>query len=464
MIRSVAVTGASGSLGTALLEQLCRDRDIERIVAIDRKPPPKTHRKIEFVDADVRDPAIAEHFAGCEGVVHLAFIVEKGSRDLAVVDSVNVGGSRNVFEAAAAAGVDRVVYASSIVAYGAHEDNRGKEITEDAPTRGNPEFYYARTKAEVELWLDKFESAHPGLAIARLRPSVFLSGGHGRRSTWFLRQRLFPYFSGPDWPVHVTHEDDVARAFVLALEKRATGAYNVATSDPLPMSSWAEEIGAVGLRIPHQSLAAFDFAYRRGYIDLDPVWFKAGAAHPIVVSTSKIRRELGWTPQLSTTGDVLRHLAGRPTRRASLGTRMIFGTLASVTALRGRLPADARAEQGLAGITGSLNIVLTGLHPSAWHVWIWDGAVGVGRGIDPRARATVTLAEPDFFDLLTGKLSYSVATMVGKIRLRGDGGFGMIAGGVFGQMARAVGTEGQRTLPQKLFSRVLTATQEREQA
>jgi len=455
MIRTIAVTGAAGSLGTALLSRLGGDPEVERIVAIDRRPPSKSNRKIEYVSADVRDPKLVDVLAGCDAVVHLAFIVESGSRDAQLVESVNVGGSRNVFESAAKAGVDRIAFASSIAAYGAHEDNRDREITEDTPTRGNDDFYYARTKADVERWLDDFEHTHPGVAVARLRPSMFLSGGRGRRSIRFFRGRVFPYFGGPGWPVHVTHEDDVADAFALALKKRATGAFNVATSDPIPVSSWPREIGAVGVRIPQRSIAALDFAYRRGYIDVDPIWVKVGGRFPIVVSTDKIRRELGWSPRFPTTGEVLRHLAGRPTHRASLGTRMLFGTLATVTSLRGRLPADERSKKALAGVSGSLNFVLTGDHPSSWHLWIWDGNVGVGRGIDPNARATVTLAERDFFALLTGKLSYSVASMVGKIRLRGDGGFGMIAGAILSQMARAAGKDGDRTLPQRLLSRML---------
>src|ERR1700759_623748 len=66
---------------------------------------------------------------------------------------ITLGGSRNVFEAAVEAGVQRLVYASSVAAYGFHPENP-QPLTEETPALGSPDFYYSRQKAELEDALD----------------------------------------------------------------------------------------------------------------------------------------------------------------------------------------------------------------------------------------------------------------------------------------------------------------------
>jgi nucleoside-diphosphate-sugar epimerase len=311
-IGRVAVTGAAGSLGEALLVRLAKSAQVQSIVGIDRRRPAQPQQGVEYVEADVRDPEIGQVLDGCGAVIHLAFIVERGGRDPQLVQSVNVDGTRNVVKAALASGVDRIVYASSIASYGAHADNVGRELTEADPIRGNADFYYPRTKAEVEHFLDEIEPAHPGVAIARLRPSLFLSERSRDRPTRLLRSRLLVHFAGSRNPIHVTHQDDVADAFMLALTRRARGAYNLATRDPLPVADWGREVGSLSLPLPAQTVALIDAAYRRGWTDIDARGWARFSAYPIVVSSDKARSQLGWTPRWETTAEVLRQLVGRP--------------------------------------------------------------------------------------------------------------------------------------------------------
>src|SRR5690348_10340443 len=113
----VAVTGGAGQLGTLVLRRLCADRTVAEVRSLDLRPPLAVSPKLKAVEADVRDPELARHLDGCDVLVHLAFLVAKrGKRELQ--DQVNVEGSKNVFRAALQAGVRRIVYASSIAAYG----------------------------------------------------------------------------------------------------------------------------------------------------------------------------------------------------------------------------------------------------------------------------------------------------------------------------------------------------------
>src|SRR3954467_15433274 len=123
---TVAVTGPTGTFGFGLMPLLQADDRIARIVGIARRPfAPAEHgwTKMEYRRGDVRDPAaLEEAFAGADVVVHLAFMITgNASRD--TIREINVTGTQNTFRAAAAAGAERFVYASSVAAYGFHRDN-----------------------------------------------------------------------------------------------------------------------------------------------------------------------------------------------------------------------------------------------------------------------------------------------------------------------------------------------------
>src|SRR5919206_2803866 len=147
---TVAVTGPTGDLGIALVSGLERSRRVKKIVGMARRPfDPASQgwKKTEYRQGDVQDQAsVRDAVKGADVVVHLAFTVIEAS---AKSWSINVDGSRNVFEAAVDAGAERICYASSVAAYGFHDDNPDW-LTEDVPARGSDEHPYSRQKAEVE--------------------------------------------------------------------------------------------------------------------------------------------------------------------------------------------------------------------------------------------------------------------------------------------------------------------------
>ncbi len=150
---TVAVTGPTGEIGKPFIRALERSRDVERVIGMARRPfDPQQYgwRKTEYVQGDVLDTdAVARLVEGADVVVHLAFIVLQASdrtRD------INLEGSRNVFRAAVNSGAKRLVYTSSVAAYGFHDDNP-VPLTEDVPTRGTDEFPYSAQKAELETVL-----------------------------------------------------------------------------------------------------------------------------------------------------------------------------------------------------------------------------------------------------------------------------------------------------------------------
>ncbi len=312
----IAVTGAGGFLGRALVPVLARDPAVSEVVAIDNRvaagsPIPGVRR----VQRDVRDPGILEEFRGCDALAHLAFRVLGRGSD---AESVNVGGSRNVFGAALTAGVSGIVHASSAAAYGCSADNP-VPISESRPLRAFPDFYYPRTKVAVEAMLERLEASNPGLRVVRLRPvgtlgpgAPELAGGH-----------LFISLSDHDPLMQFTWIDDVVAAFRLTLlDPGAHGAFNVGAPDPVRASEVAELIGVRRVRLPRRvlrSVAGAGAALRLPGA-MDPGWIEM-ARYPIVVDASRAQRELGWKPSCDCT-EVLRRYARVRTAERQAATPM----------------------------------------------------------------------------------------------------------------------------------------------
>src|SRR5215207_9709199 len=140
----VVVTGATGNVGTSVLEALGEDERVGEIVGIARRIPNWTPPKVRWLSADVASDDLSGAFAGAHAVIHLAWLIQP-SRDGAELERVNVEGSRRVFEAAAAAGAGALVHASSIGAYSPGPKDR--RVDESWPTDGIESSFYARHKA-----------------------------------------------------------------------------------------------------------------------------------------------------------------------------------------------------------------------------------------------------------------------------------------------------------------------------
>ncbi|HEX7525207.1 MAG TPA: NAD-dependent epimerase/dehydratase family protein, partial [Gaiellaceae bacterium] len=128
----VLVTGGTGVLGRMVSRQLAQ-RGAE-VAAMARRVPATLPRGVEYVRGDVSDPeSVAAAMAGCDAVVHLAWFMHSG-QPTEVVRGVNVGGAANVLAAMERTGCARLVFSSSVTAYGSHGDHP-QRYTEDEPLR-----------------------------------------------------------------------------------------------------------------------------------------------------------------------------------------------------------------------------------------------------------------------------------------------------------------------------------------
>jgi UDP-glucose 4-epimerase len=290
----VVVTGATGNVGSSLVELLAADGT--DVVGLARHIPPESRADVQWVGADVAETDLESLFRGADAVVHLAWLIQPSHRP-SEMWRTNVEGSTRVIEAVDRAGVPALVHASSIGAYspGAF----GRRVDESWPTEGNPSLGYAWQKAYVERLLDGLEQRRPDVRVVRLRPALIFKREAAARihslflgpmvPRWSLTTALAPWVERSPLPLQVVHTFDAAQAFRHAVERDVRGAFNVATEPVL---------GAAGRTTPAVVSAAKVLSgalWRAHMLRAEPGWVRTAGMVPLL-DTTRIRTELDWEP------------------------------------------------------------------------------------------------------------------------------------------------------------------------
>lgn len=285
--RVVAVTGASGYIARRLINSLCTEEWVGRVLGFDVVEPDFSHPKFVFDHVDVRNPAIESRLKGTDVVVHLAFVMDP-VKDEGVMRDVNVNGSQNVFRSAARAGVRRIVYTSSATVYGAHPDN-DVPLVEDSPLRANLDFSYPAHKLEVEYVIKEFRDDFPDVAVTVFRPAIVYGPHVDNAWSHILEMPVVWGVKGFRPPFQFIHEDDVAAALLFAIENELDGPYNLAPNDWMASDDILAVVGRKRVELPEP--AAFSLAERLWSMNL--VEAPAGMLHyvmyPWVVSPEKLQ-------------------------------------------------------------------------------------------------------------------------------------------------------------------------------
>ena len=316
-----AITGATGHIGEALVRQLLEEPGEVR--AIIRKSPGSLPETAKKVPGDLRDPeSLSRAFEGCEEVYNLAAIISLAGDPDGQVWQTNVNGARNVAQAAAQAGVKRLVHCSSIQAFvgpGAHGT-----LNEEAPRAtadGHP--VYDRSKAAAEeAVLEIADKA--GLEVVIINPSSVIGPFDFRPSRagkllLDLYHRKIPMLppGGVDW-VDVR---DVAAGAILAARRGQPGRnYLIGGHWRSILDLAATATDCVGRFNPIQCPTWLV----RGFIPLVSGWSKLRGTTPTLnhealdvlnrsprISTQRAQDELGYQPRtfLETIEDSYRFFA-----------------------------------------------------------------------------------------------------------------------------------------------------------
>jgi UDP-glucose 4-epimerase len=323
---TVAVTGPTGEIGISAVTALEREPAVEKIIGMARGTfdPPKHAKygwsKTSYQRGDILDRDAVDALVGqADVVIHLAFII-MGSREES--ERINLQGTRNVFEATVAAQRPRrLVYTSSVAAYGYHSDNP-VPLTEDVPARGCDAHYYSAQKAACEAVLAEVTNGSP-LGVFLLRPCI-VAGPEAHaladampwkklpapvRAVGRAVRMLKPVVPDPGFPLQLVHHDDVATAIALAASAPVPpGAYNIAGDGEVTVTDVAKALGGRPVKVPAAAASAASAAISHLPVVPSMLEWLHSARTSVVMDTSKAKRQLGWRPTHSS-ADALAALA-----------------------------------------------------------------------------------------------------------------------------------------------------------
>ncbi len=310
------VTGASGLLGSHIVDRLLeRGESVRALVRPSSDASHLRERGVELAVGDVADPAsLSAAVEGVDVVYHAAAMVSDWGlwRDF---QRITIDGTRNVLEAAAAAGVPRFLHVSTDSVYPTGPKLRGATLREDSPIETKPPAwdYYQRSKLAAERTAWEYHNSGR-IRVSAVRPCLVL--GERDRSIMpeivaFLRggRAVYAGRAGNRW--HCVYAADAAEACILAATTEAAvgEAYNVA-AEVLTQGEFFEAVAQVaGAQLPRRTVP-FWLLYSLGFASETlgrltrssrrPSLTRFGAitlAQDYVLDTSKAERELGWRPK-----------------------------------------------------------------------------------------------------------------------------------------------------------------------
>jgi dihydroflavonol-4-reductase len=308
------LTGATGFVGSAVARTLAaRGHRLRLLVRRASDRSNLAGLDADLTEGDLTDAAsVAQAVAGCRFVLHVAADYRLWVPDAAAMLAANVEGTRTVMRAAMAAGVERVVYCSSVAALGLNADSSPAD--ESTPvTEASMIGAYKRSKYLAErAVLDLVGQGLPAVIVnpaAPVGPRDIRPTPTGRIILDAARGRI-PAFV--DTGLNVVHVDDVAEGHVLALERGVIGERYILGSENLMLSELLALVAqSVGRRPPTIRLP------------MAAIW-------PIAVISEGIARLTGIEP-----------MATRDT--AKMARKRMFFSSAKAQAALGYAPRPARA-------------------------------------------------------------------------------------------------------------------------
>jgi dihydroflavonol-4-reductase len=315
------VTGATGFVGAAVARALLREQWQVRVLA--RRGSDRRNLKsldVEVFEGDLTNLDSLRHATqGCDGLFHVAADYRLGARDPAELYRANVEGTRNVLSAAQRAGVQRIVYTSSVATIGIPADGTpGDE--QSANSLQNMIGHYKRSKYLAEEVVR--EAAQGGISVVIVSPSTPVGPGDvkptptGQLVLDAAAGRMPAYV---DTGLNIVHVDDVAAGHLLAYERGKAGERYILGGQDMSLREILEVIARLEgrspprVRLPYAVILPIAYlaegfarlSGRSGRITLEGVRM---SRKKMFFSSAKAARELGyrWRPPLQAFEDAIR--------------------------------------------------------------------------------------------------------------------------------------------------------------
>lgn len=314
--RVVALTGARGMLGSALIRALEADRRYTKVVAFDLQKPDFALDKTLFHKIDLTLPGVDAEMAGVlraeqvDTFVHLAFLSNFTHRTSWAHELESIG-TLHVLNACTESRTRKVVLWSQSLCYGANPDNPAY-LREDHELVGaaGPNDTFFSDKIDAERQVRLFGEEHPDRKVTVLRMAPILERGASNFISQMLSSRTIPVLLGHDPLLQFLHRQDANRALKIVVDEDHAGVFNIAADGVLPLRTITGLLGRVPLPLP-LSLArrVAGILWMGQVIDVPPS-FLDYLRYPCVMDTEKARQELRFFAEHDI-HEILAEMAGR---------------------------------------------------------------------------------------------------------------------------------------------------------
>jgi len=321
--RTIVITGTAGFKGLRLLRALEDNPRYGSVIAVDYRRPPVEIRKSRFIKLDLTetlaDAQLAEILKRerCDTLVHCAFPITPPKNESFAHELISIG-TMYVVNACAEARVRKVIVASTTDVYGAFPDNPNFLQEDLHPAKGDRQSRFLADKIDAERAVIKYGAKNPDRVATVLRFCTLLGPTIQSYKTRYLRRPVVATIMGFDPLVQFIHEEDVANAFLMAIEKDAPGIFNIVGDGVLPLSRVIKICNKINVRLPQMGFKSL--VQLMWYADLAP----APASHVnflrylCIADGSKAKKILGFVPRFSTKEALLSFIGAERLREIHL--------------------------------------------------------------------------------------------------------------------------------------------------
>jgi UDP-glucose 4-epimerase len=301
--RRVLITGVGSFLGTELARRLETDPDIDYLAGLDERPPRARLERMDFIEADIRNPVIAKLIpqAEVDTIVHNKIIRQPGpGMSGRSAHDINVIGSLQLLAACEKAETLRsIIVRGSAGVYGS-EPAAPQFFTEEMARRYPLRTRFQRDVAEIENYFDTFSRRHPRVVCTMLRYQPSVGPSLHSQITRYLSQPVVPTYLGFDPRLQFVHEVDAIDALVAAIKNPVRGPVNVAAPGTIGLTRMVRMAGKPTLPLLPGFFASVTDAGRR--LGLQPISadFRRLLRYGRGIDITRLVEEVGYMPRYST--------------------------------------------------------------------------------------------------------------------------------------------------------------------
>jgi nucleoside-diphosphate-sugar epimerase len=308
---SIFVTGATGFIGTKLVNELVRlGYTVHALSRSTSNRDGLENERIKLVTGDILDKdSLRRGMEGCEQVYHLAAYAKNWAKDQSTYDSFNLTGLKNVLDAAKESGVKQVVYTSTIVVFGPTPPG----VVGDEEMPRITDYYYTEYEAsKVRADVEARKYAADGFPVVIVNPTRVY--GPGKLTEGNSVSRMIDMYDRGRLPALMNHGkdvgnyvlvDDLVQGHILAMEKGRIGERYILGGENVSLKRFFELVDEVSgkkhmqfnlpprLALSYSRLEELKAEWLGVYPQITPGWVET-YLQDWAYSSAKAVRELGY--------------------------------------------------------------------------------------------------------------------------------------------------------------------------